>query len=88
MGIGGLWGLLFGLLVGLFTTGPVWAGLTLGGLAIGAIFGALFGFFDQLSTEGRRDFASTLGVIADRYDVVVAAQHINRAKELLDPSWT
>lgn len=86
MGIGAMWGLLFGLLVGLFTTGATWAGLTLGGLVIGGITGALFGFLTQWSTDGRRDFDSTSGMVAGHYDVVVAAQQVDRARGLLGQS--
>jgi hypothetical protein len=82
-GIGAWWGLFFGLLVGLFTTGPEWVGLVLGGLLIGAVFGALFGFFAQWATQGQRDFASTSGLVAGRYDLVVAKEHGDRARELL-----
>lgn len=82
-GIGAWWGLLFGLLVGLFTTGPEWLGLVLGGLLIGAVFGALFGFFAQWATQGQRDFSSTSGLVAGRYDVVVANDQAERARQLL-----
>ena len=47
-GGGALWGLFFGLLVGVFTTGAEWAGLVAGGVVLGAMFGATFGFFAQL----------------------------------------
>ena len=82
-GVGATWGLFFGLLVGLFTTGPEWVGLVIGGLVIGAIWGALFGFFAHWSTGGRRDFASTSGLVAARYDLMVADEHAARARELL-----
>jgi uncharacterized membrane protein len=82
-GVGAWWGLFFGLLVGLFTTGPEWVGLIIGGILIGAVFGALFGFFAQWMTQGRRDFASTSGLVAVRYDVMVADEHAARARELL-----
>jgi uncharacterized membrane protein len=82
-GIGAWWGLFFGLLVGLFTTGPEWVGLVLGGLLIGAVFGALFGFFTQYATGGRRDFSSTSGLVASRYDVMVVDEHADRARHLL-----
>ena len=85
-GIGAWWGLLFGLLVGLFTTGPEWVGLVLGGLLIGAVFGALFGFFAQWATRGQRDFSSTSGLVAGRYDVMVANEHADRAQQLLSGS--
>lgn len=82
-GIGAWWGLFFGLLVGLFTTGPEWVGLVLGGLLIGAVFGALFGFFAQWATGGRRDFSSSSGLVAARYDLMVANEHAERARQLL-----
>jgi Heat induced stress protein YflT domain len=82
-GIGAWWGLLFGLLVGLFTTGPEWVGLVLGGLLIGAIFGASLGFFAHWATQGQRDFSSTSGLVAGRYDVMVANEQADRAQQLL-----
>ena len=90
-GSGAWFGLLIGLLVGLFTTGPVWLGLILGGLAIGALWGAVFGFVAHSATRGRRDFASVSGIVAGRYELVVAPEHADRARVLLaetrsDPS--
>jgi hypothetical protein len=82
-GTGAWFGLFFGLLVGLFTTGPTWLGLLLGGLLIGAAWGAIFGFFAQWATGGRRDFSSERGIVAGRYDVVVADEHADRAHALL-----
>jgi len=82
-GIGAWYGGFFGLLVGLFTTGPEWVGLVLGGLLIGAIFGASFGFFAHWATQGQRDFSSTSGLVAGRYDVVVEKEQADRAKQLL-----
>jgi hypothetical protein len=82
-GTGAWFGLFFGLLVGLFTTGPTWLGLLLGGLLIGAAWGAIFGFFAQWATGGRRDFSSERGIVAGRYDVVVADEHAERARALL-----
>ena len=82
-GIGAWWGLFFGRLVGLFTTGPEWVGLVIGGLLIGAVFGALFGFFAQWATRGQRDFSSTSGLVAGRYDVMVANEQADRARQAL-----
>jgi hypothetical protein len=80
----GAWfGLFIGLLVGLFTTGPEWLGLVLGGLLIGAFWGALFGFFAHLATGGRRDFSSSRGIVAGRYEVRVPPDQAARARELL-----
>jgi hypothetical protein len=82
-GTGAWWGLFIGLLVGLFTTGPEWVGLILGGLLIGAVWGAIFGFFAQWSTRGQRDFASQSGIVAGHYDVLVADAQAERARSLL-----
>jgi hypothetical protein len=82
-GSGAWFGLFIGLLVGLFTTGPVWLGLVLGGLVIGALWGAVFGFVAHWVTRGQRDFASVSGIVAGRYDLVVAAEHADRARALL-----
>jgi hypothetical protein len=82
-GIGAWYGLFFGLLVGLFTTGPEWVGLVIGGLVIGAIFGASFGFFAHWATQGQRDFSSRSGLVAARYDVLVANEQADRAEQVL-----
>ena len=81
-GSGAWFGLFIGLLVGLFTTGPEWVGLVLGGLLIGAVWGAIFGFFAQYAMRGRRDFSSERALVAERYDVVVTAE-AERARTLI-----
>ena len=80
----GAWfGLFIGLLVGLFTTGPEWLGLVLGGVLIGAFWGAVFGFLAHLATGGMRDFSSLRGLVAKTYDLLVSDEHAARARELL-----
>ncbi|HZG02686.1 MAG TPA: general stress protein [Streptomyces sp.] len=80
----GAWfGLFIGLLVGLFTPGPAWFGLILGGVLIGALWGAVFGFVGHSATGGRRDFSSTQALAADHYDVVVRGGHADRARGIL-----
>src|SRR5918997_8489 len=80
----GAWfGLFIGLLVGLFTTGPEWLGLVLGGLLIRAFWGAIFGFFAHWATGGMRDFASIRGLSAGAYELLVEEEHAARARELL-----
>jgi Na+/proline symporter len=75
--------LFIGLLVGLFTTGPEWLGLVLGGVLIGAFWGALFGFFAHWMTQGQRDFTSVNDLVAGRYELTVPNEHAQRARELL-----
>jgi heat induced stress protein YflT len=82
-GAGAWWGLFIGLLVGLFTTGPEWLGLVLGGILIGAAWGAIFGFAAHWMTGGRRDFSSATGIVASRYDVTVSDEYAERARQLL-----
>jgi hypothetical protein len=82
-GTGAWFGLFIGLLVGLFTPGPVWLGLVLGGLLIGALWGAVFGFVAHWATRGRRDFASTRGLVAGRYELTVVDTQAEPARQLL-----
>jgi hypothetical protein len=81
-GSGAWFGLFIGLLVGLFSTGPEWVGLVLGGLLIGALWGAIFGFTAQYAMRGRRDFSSNRALVAEHYDVVVTAE-AERARTLI-----
>lgn len=79
----GAWfGVLVGLLLALFTTGPAIVGLLLGGAALGAVWGAAFGFFAHWSTRGRRDFASVKGLEAEQYAVYVTADRADEAIRL------
>ncbi|WP_233441869.1 MULTISPECIES: YflT domain-containing protein [Lentzea] len=69
---GGAWfGVLVGLLFGLFTAGAVWVWLLLVSLVIGAFWGAVFGFVAHWSTRGKRDFSSVMTLQAQRYEVHV-----------------
>lgn len=81
---GGAWiGLFIGFFVGIFTIGPVWIGLILSGLVIGAVWGAVFGFVSRWVTGGQRDFASASSLIAARYEVTVTNTYAERARNLL-----
>ena len=82
-GSGAWFGLFVGLLVGLFTTGPEWLGLVVGGAAIGAAWGALFGFFAHRATNGQRDFSSARGLAAEHYEVTVPDADVQRARTLI-----
>lgn len=79
----GAWfGLLIGLLLGIFTTGS-WFGLLLAGIIIGGAWGALFGFLGHAATRGVRDFASSRTLVATRYDIVGRAGHADAARSAL-----
>jgi uncharacterized membrane protein len=80
----GAWfGLFIGLLVGLFTKGPAWLGLILGGLVIGAAWGAVAGYVGHAATGGRRDFSSQKTLVAMRYDVIARGGTVDQAKSML-----
>lgn len=81
-GSGAWFGLFIGLLVGLFTTGPEWIGLVLGGLLIGAVWGAIFGFFAHYALRGTRDFSSNRALVPERYDLMVTAE-AERARTMI-----
>lgn len=67
----GAWvGLFIGLLVGLFTAGPAWIGLVVGGLLIGALWGAVFGLGARWFSRGQHNFSSLRSVVATRYDLI------------------
>jgi hypothetical protein len=82
----GAWfGLFIGLLVGLFTFGPAWLGLIIGGLLIGGLWGAAFGYLAHRMGSGQHDYASLRSLGATRYEVMVADQYAERARQLLSP---
>ena len=82
-GTGAWFGLFIGLLVGLFTTGPEWLGLMLGGLLIGGFWGAVLGFVAHWALRGERDFSSVRSLAAGQYDVMAAEGHAAQARSLL-----
>jgi hypothetical protein len=83
----GAWlGMLTGLVLGLFVAGAAWLSMLLGGLLIGAVFGAVAGFINHWATDGRRDFASTTAMQAERYAVEVDSAHAVEAVRALDRS--
>ena len=83
MASGAWFGLMIGLVIGLFTTGANWLGVVLGGIVIGAIWGAVFGYAGHAATRGRRDFSSTKTLVAMKYDVIARDGKAESAKEAL-----
>jgi len=77
-------GLLFGVFVGLFAdSGTALLALALYGLLLGAVFGAVLGFAAHAATGGRRDFSSTTGLAATRYEVLVEHSRADEAERLV-----
>lgn len=77
-------GLLIGLFIGLFAeSGTALFGLALYGLLMGAAFGAVLGFTAHAATGGRRDFSSTTGLAATRFEVLVEQARAEEAERLV-----
>ncbi|MDT5038538.1 MAG: hypothetical protein QOE03_3723 [Micromonosporaceae bacterium] len=79
----GAWfGLLIGLILGIFSVSAWWT-LLMTGLLIGAFWGAAFGAIAHALTRGRRDFSSRSQLQAGRYAVTVDAEHSDDARHLV-----
>jgi hypothetical protein len=80
----GAWlGIFFGLLFFIFS--PTGAGLpfVLAAVLMGAGFGMLFGVVSYTLNRRRRDFTSTMQVMASSYQIIVEAALVNKARNLL-----
>lgn len=82
IGAGAWFGLLIGLLFGIFSVDDWWQ-VMLAGVLIGAGFGAVFGAIAQAMTGGQRDFSSLRSLEAERYAVTVDPDHADQARRLL-----
>jgi uncharacterized protein YqgC (DUF456 family) len=79
----GAWfGLLIGLILGIFSDSAWWT-LLMTGLLIGAFWGAAFGAIAHAMTRGRRDFASRSQLQAGRYAVTADAEYADQARHLV-----
>jgi len=77
-------GLLFGLFVGIFAeSGTALLPLAVYGLLFGAAFGAVMGLVAHRATGGKRDFSSTRGLAASRYELLVEQSRAEEAERLL-----
>lgn len=82
---GGLIGLLFALLFGIFFTGPDFAELVLYSVVVGVGLAAPLGALAQyVYSGGRRDFVSATRIEADRYELEVEAKSAGEATRLLE----
>lgn len=77
-------GLLFGLFVGIFAeSGTALLLLAVYGLLSGAVFGAIMGLVAHRATGGKRDFSSTRGLAATRYELLVEQDRAEEAERLV-----
>ncbi|GAA3066652.1 general stress protein [Streptosporangium carneum] len=84
-GSGVVFGVVVGLFLGLFTSTTMsFVVLVLWAALWGAVVGAAFGFINHFFTGGKRDFASRSAIVAGRYDILVAASHLDHARAVLE----
>ncbi|MCU1643577.1 MULTISPECIES: general stress protein [unclassified Nocardia] len=78
--VSGAWlGLFIGLLLSMFSGG----GAIIVGLVGGIIFGLLSTSIPYAATRGQRDFASTMQLVAGRYDVLCDPKAAEQARDML-----
>jgi hypothetical protein len=80
-------GLLVGLLFGVFSLSAGWPLMLLGGSLVGLLSGAALGAVAQWATGGRRDFSSVRNLRAHRYAVEVEPAHADDARHILGLPW-
>jgi hypothetical protein len=81
-GTGAWFGLLIGILLGAFAVGAWWRVLLFAVVA-GVVWGATFGALAHAMTRGQRDFTSTPTLQADKYTIIVDADVVHQAREML-----
>ena len=80
----GAWlGIFFGILFFLFSPTGSSLPFVFAALIMGAGFGMLLGIVSYAINRRRRDFTSTMQVIATNYQIIVDAPLVNRARNLL-----
>ncbi|WP_068013366.1 general stress protein [Nocardia mexicana] len=81
--VSGAWlGLFLGLLLSLFVSGSAFGPLAVG-LVGGVIFGVISTSIPYAATRGQRDFASTMQLVAGRYDVLCEPKAAEQARDML-----
>lgn len=80
--VSGAWlGVFLGLVLGIFSEN------IFGALAIGVVGGIIFGLISAsipyAATKGQRDFASSMQLVAGRYDVLCEPKSAEKARDLL-----
>jgi hypothetical protein len=82
--LSGMWiGLLFGILLELFTSGHSFLAVAATGAVLGAAWGAVFGYVTHARTRGQRDFSSVRGLAATHYDLIAREGTVDRARSML-----
>jgi LytS/YehU family sensor histidine kinase len=81
--ISGAWlGVFLGLVLGIITNTNYLSALLVGVLG-GIVFGLISATIPYAATKGQRDFASTMQLVAGRYDVLCEPKTAEKARDLL-----
>lgn len=82
--LGGAWfGLLIGLLLGIFAAEGEWLAAVLTGVALGVVWGGIIAAVGYASSRGQRDFSSVKTILPSKYELLVEHKHLARGQELL-----
>ncbi|MFT3663072.1 MAG: magnesium transporter [Gordonia sp. (in: high G+C Gram-positive bacteria)] len=81
--VSGAWlGLFFGIIISIFTGGNL-VGPLLFCVSAGIVFGLISAAIPYAATRGQRDFASTMQLVAGRYDVLCDPGSAEQARDML-----
>ncbi|MCD2442651.1 hypothetical protein LQ757_10245 [Agromyces sp. SYSU K20354] len=82
--ISGAWfGTFLGLLFFIFSPTGTSVGILLAAILLGAGAGMIFGLVSYSVNRRRRDFTSTMQVLATRYAIIAEPAHVTRARQVL-----
>ena len=82
--ISGAWfGTFLGLLFFIFSPTGTSVGILISAILLGAGFGMIFGLVSYSVNRRRRDFTSTMQVLATRYAIIAEPAHVTRARQVL-----
>jgi len=81
---GGAWfGLLIGLLLGIFAAEGQWLQAVLTGVILGIVWGAIIAVVGYAMTRGQRDFSSVKTILPSKYELLVEHKYLAQGQELL-----
>src|SRR5690606_1269797 len=82
--LGGAWfGLLIGLLLGIFAVEGEWLQAVATGIVLGIVWGAIIAAVGYATTRGQRDFSSVKTILPSKYELLVEHKHLAQGQELL-----